>query len=96
MPVLELINRLDSIQTFNKLGHQSILSIVDLRLADITERLKDRRIRLDVEPKAREWLAKHGYSHEYGEWCLRVDAGEGTTLSIIPLRRKSYCKSRKK
>lgn len=63
----ELINRLDSIQTFNRLTHESILAIVSLRLGDVTDRLKDRRITLDVDRTAREWLAKHGYSTEYGE-----------------------------
>jgi ATP-dependent Clp protease ATP-binding subunit ClpB len=63
---VELINRLDSIQTFNRLNHKSILAIVSLRLGDVTERLKDRRITLDIDQTAREWLAKHGYSNEYG------------------------------
>lgn len=64
--VTELINRLDSIQVFNKLSHQSILSIVSLRLADVAARLKDRRITLDLDAESREWLARHGYSNEYG------------------------------
>lgn len=62
----ELINRLDTIQVFNKLTHQSILSIVSLRLGDVQERLKERRMTLDVDDGAREWLARHGYSEEYG------------------------------
>lgn len=62
----ELINRLDWIQVLNKLSHQSILSIISLRLADVAARLKDRRITLDLDAESREWLAQHGYSNEYG------------------------------
>lgn len=65
---IELINRLDSQLVFNKLNRESILKIVSLRLGDVAERLKERRITLDVDDAAKEWLAKHGYSDEYGEY----------------------------
>jgi len=81
----ELINRLDSIQTFNRLSHKSILAIVSLRLGDVTERLKDRRITLDVDQTTREWLAKHGYSNEYGARAI-ARIVRNTVLS--PLAKK--------
>lgn len=62
----ELLNRLDSIQVFNKLNKQSILNIVELRLNDVKERLKAKRIELDVTPPARNLLAEEGYSEVYG------------------------------
>lgn len=82
---LELVNRLDSIQTFNKLSHTSILSIVSLRLADVTKRLADRRITLDVDTPAREWLAEHGYSAEYG---ARAIARVVQNSVLFPLAKK--------
>jgi len=81
----ELINRLDTIQVFNKLTHQSILSIVSLRLGDVREWLKERRITLDVDDGAREWLARHGYSEEYG---ARAIARIIKTTVLNPLARK--------
>lgn len=37
-----------------------------MRLKDVMSRLADRRISLDVDELAREWLAKAGYSETYG------------------------------
>ena len=81
----ELINRLDSQVVFNKLSRQSILSIVDLRLNDVSERLKDRRIILDVSQSAKEWLADQGYSEVYG---ARAVARVVRTKVLFPLAKK--------
>jgi len=62
----ELLNRLDSILIFNKLSKESILEVVSLRLKDVADRLRDRRITLDVDDGAKDWLAKKGYSDVYG------------------------------
>ncbi|KAF8589237.1 P-loop containing nucleoside triphosphate hydrolase protein [Ramaria rubella] len=62
----ELINRLDSQIVFNRLSRRSIYDIVSLRLNDVAERIKDRRIQLDVDIAGRQWLAKEGYSEVYG------------------------------
>lgn len=62
----ELLNRLDSILVFNKLSKESILEVVSLRLKDVADRLRDRRITLDVDSGAKDWLAKKGYSDVYG------------------------------
>ena len=51
---------------FNKLSRESILQVVGLRLNDVAERLKSKRITLDVDQKGREWLADQGYSEVYG------------------------------
>ena len=81
----ELINRLDSQVVFNKLSRQSIFSIVDLRLADVSERLKDRRITLDVSERAKVWLADQGYSEVYG---ARAVARVVRTKVLFPLAKK--------
>ncbi|KAG6808491.1 hypothetical protein H0H92_003976 [Tricholoma furcatifolium] len=62
----ELLNRLDSMLVFNKLSRQSILEVVSLRLKDVADRLRGRRITLDVDNEARDWLAGQGYSQIYG------------------------------
>ncbi|KAJ2937010.1 hypothetical protein H1R20_g114, partial [Candolleomyces eurysporus] len=81
----ELLNRLDSIQVFNKLSRKSILGVVDLRLKDVAERLKPRRITLDVDAAAKDWLAKHGYSDIYG---ARAIARIVRTDLLFPLAQK--------
>ncbi|KAF5362291.1 hypothetical protein D9756_002101 [Leucocoprinus leucothites] len=62
----ELLNRLDSIQIFNKLSKERIKDIVELRLIDVQERLRSKRITLDVTKEAKALLVEQGYSDVYG------------------------------
>ncbi|KAG8894270.1 chaperone ATPase hsp78, partial [Tulasnella sp. 403] len=81
----ELLNRLDSIQVFNKLSKASIMEVVSLRLEDVVDRLEDRRITLDVDTPTKEWLAKEGYSELYG---ARAIARVVRTKVLFPLAKK--------
>ncbi|KAK0212573.1 P-loop containing nucleoside triphosphate hydrolase protein [Desarmillaria ectypa] len=81
----ELLNRLDTMLVFNKLSRQSILQVVSLRLNDVADRLKHRRITLDVDEDAKEWLAKQGYSEVYG---ARAIARVVRTDVLFPLAQK--------
>ncbi|KAH9832468.1 P-loop containing nucleoside triphosphate hydrolase protein [Rhodofomes roseus] len=81
----ELLNRLDSMLVFNKLSRESILQVVSLRLNDVAERLKGRRIILDVDDAAREWLTQQGYSEIYG---ARAIARVVRTKVLFPLAQK--------
>ena len=81
----ELLNRLDSMLVFNKLSRESILQVVSLRLNDVATRLKHRRITLDVDAPAREWLANEGYSDIYG---ARAIARVVRTEVLFPLAQK--------
>lgn len=80
----ELLNRLDATLLFNKLSRASLLSVVDLRLADVATRVRDRRITLDVDLEARRWLAEKGYSEVYG---ARAVARVVRTEVLEPLAR---------
>ena len=62
----ELINRLDEIQIFNRLSRDSLRGIVDIRLKEVASRLTGRRITLDVDDVAKQWLAEKGYDPAYG------------------------------
>ena len=70
---------------FNKLSRNSILKVVSLRLDDVSDRLRNRRITLDVDHTAKEWLAKHGYSDVYG---ARAIARVVRTDVLFPLAQK--------
>jgi len=81
----ELLNRLDSMLVFNRLSHDSILRVVDLRLGDVAARLAERRIKLDVDDAARTWLAEKGFSDVYGARAIaRVVRSE----VLFPLAKK--------
>ncbi|KAI0057375.1 P-loop containing nucleoside triphosphate hydrolase protein [Artomyces pyxidatus] len=81
----ELLNRLDSMLVFNKLSRESILKVVTLRLRDVTDRLKPRRITMDLDEPVREWLAQQGYSDLYG---ARAIARVVRTKVLFPLAQK--------
>lgn len=81
----ELLNRLDSMLVFNKLSKDSILQVVTLRLHDVAERLRGRHITMDVDDKAKEWLAQEGYSDIYG---ARAIARVVRTKVLFPLAQK--------
>lgn len=62
----EFLNRLDDIVVFNRLSKKSLEAIVELRLIEVQNRLIDRRIVLEVDSVAKEWLVNHGYDVAYG------------------------------
>ncbi|MET0433364.1 MAG: ATP-dependent chaperone ClpB [Cellulomonas sp.] len=67
----EFLNRLDDIVLFDPLSLEEIGRIVDLQVAALAARLRDRRLVLDVDPAAREWLAIEGFDPAYGARPLR-------------------------
>ncbi|MDH6137849.1 ATP-dependent Clp protease ATP-binding subunit ClpB [Kitasatospora sp. MAA4] len=67
----EFLNRLDDIVVFDPLGTAELSRIVDLQVARLADRLRDRRLTLDVTPAARDWLALTGYDPAYGARPLR-------------------------
>ncbi|CAB4552353.1 unannotated protein [freshwater metagenome] len=67
----EFLNRLDDIVLFDALSKEELGSIVDLQIDRLTSRLEQRRLTLGVTPKARLWLAEHGYDPVYGARPLR-------------------------
>jgi len=67
----EFLNRLDDVVIFHSLGKKEIEGIVDLQVAQVESRLKDRRIRIVLEPSARRFLAETGFDPTYGARPLK-------------------------
>ena len=67
----EFLNRLDDVVIFDALSVEELGSIVDLNVDKLTKRLDERRLTLGVTPKARLWLAEHGYDPAYGARPVR-------------------------
>jgi ATP-dependent Clp protease ATP-binding subunit ClpC len=67
----ELLNRLDDIVIFRSLTRRDARKIVDLLLDELNERLKDKRIAVDLNPAAKEFIVERGFSEEYGARPLR-------------------------
>lgn len=67
----EIINRLDEIVVFNKLGKTELMRIVDLMLRSLAERLKNKNIALQTTDACRRYLVDEGYEEDYGARPLR-------------------------
>ncbi|MEI6730354.1 MAG: ATP-dependent chaperone ClpB, partial [Pseudomonadota bacterium] len=67
----ELLNRLAEILIFNRLGRKNIHSIVDIQIARLAARLKDKNIELQLADSAKDWLGEHGYDPVYGARPLK-------------------------
>ena len=67
----EFINRLDDVVIFDALSPEELVSIVDIQLGQLQKRLAQRRLELQVTPKAKEWLAERGFDPLYGARPLR-------------------------
>lgn len=64
----EFINRIDSIVIFNRLAQREIRKIVEVRLAEIQQRMakNGRDVTLKLSDAAVDWLAATGYNPVYG------------------------------
>jgi ATP-dependent Clp protease ATP-binding subunit ClpC len=67
----EFLNRIDGIVVFHSLTKNQIKKIVDLKVAEVAERLGEQDIKLELTAEAKELLANEGYSTEYGARPLR-------------------------
>jgi len=67
----EFLNRLDEIVLFRRLARADMAAIVDIQLQRLMKLLEDRKVRLELDDKAREWLADAGYDPVYGARPLK-------------------------
>jgi ATP-dependent Clp protease ATP-binding subunit ClpC len=62
----EFLNRIDDIIIFKPLNLEQVKSIVDIMIQDLSERLKESDIELEITEKARDLLAGKGYDKSFG------------------------------
>lgn len=67
----EFLNRLDEIVFYKPLTRDQIDSIVDLLMADLNKRLKDKQISASLSPAARAYVVDQGYDPAYGARPLK-------------------------
>jgi ATP-dependent Clp protease ATP-binding subunit ClpC len=67
----EFLNRISDIIVFRSLGREDVLAIVDLEIAQLSKRLKDRKITLNVDAEAKAFIGEKGYDDKYGARPLR-------------------------
>jgi ATP-dependent Clp protease ATP-binding subunit ClpB len=67
----EFLNRLDEIILFHRLNRSDMDKIVDIQIGRLQKLLGDRKIEIDMDNRAREWLAQAGYDPVYGARPLK-------------------------
>jgi ATP-dependent Clp protease ATP-binding subunit ClpB len=67
----EFLNRLDEIILFHRLSRENMDKIVDIQIGRLSELLANRKITIELDAKARDWLAQAGYDPVYGARPLK-------------------------
>jgi len=67
----EFLNRVTKTVIFHRISEAQMESIVDIQFRDIAKSLSQRNITIDLEPKARTYLAEEGYDPAFGARPLR-------------------------
>ncbi len=67
----EFLNRVDEIILFHRLKKSDMGRIVDIQMQRLLKLLEDRKIKIVLEPSAREWLAEKGWDPAYGARPLK-------------------------
>ncbi len=67
----EFLNRLDEIVYYKPLTKDNISKIIELLIADLKDRLKDKQLKLEITPQAKELIIENGYDPVYGARPLK-------------------------
>ena len=67
----EFLNRVDEIILFRKLAQEHMGAIVDIQIQRLAKLLADRRMTIELDGAARDWLAAKGYDPAYGARPLK-------------------------
>ncbi len=67
----EFLNRVDEIILFHRLKREQMTRIVDIQIKHLEKLLEERKIVIDLDGAAREWLADKGYDPAYGARPLK-------------------------
>ena len=96
----EFLNRLDDIIVFRTLGRPQLMSILDLEVAKVVERIRRKNIDVVLDAEAKEFLIDKGFDPQYGarpmrraverylEDPLAEEILRGTLIESTPVRAK--------
>jgi ATP-dependent Clp protease ATP-binding subunit ClpC len=62
----EFLNRIDEIIVFRQLNKEDMKKIVDILIAEVEERLSERKMMLELEESTKELLVEEGFDPEFG------------------------------
>jgi ATP-dependent Clp protease ATP-binding subunit ClpB len=67
----EFLNRIDEVILFHRLKREQMGAIVEIQLVRLKKLLEERKITIELDESARNWLADKGYDPAYGARPLK-------------------------
>jgi ATP-dependent Clp protease ATP-binding subunit ClpB len=67
----EFLNRVDEIILFHRLKREQMAKIVDIQMSRLAKLLADRKLTIELDDHAKEWLGQKGYDPAYGARPLK-------------------------
>ena len=67
----EFINRIDEIILFNRLTKNEMREILKIQIKDLSKLLNDKKIKINIDRDAEDWLINEGFSASYGARPLK-------------------------
>ena len=67
----EFLNRLDEIVFYKPLAKDNIKGIVDLMLKELSERLAEKQLSVEVTDRAKDYVIEEGFDPNYGARPLK-------------------------
>lgn len=67
----EFLNRLDEVTLFHRLARSDMHGIVDIQLRRLEKLLEERKLAVELDDSAKDWLAHAGYDPVYGARPLK-------------------------
>ena len=90
----ELLNRIDDVIVFDALKKDEVSKILDIQIADLASRLKEKDLKIEITPKAKEYLIQNGYNPSMGarpmKRLLRKEVEDPLSTEILENNGKKY------
>ena len=67
----EFINRIDEIILFNRLTKNEMKEISKIQILELSKLLKDKKIKINIDKSAENWIINEGFSATYGARPLK-------------------------
>ncbi len=67
----EFLNRIDDVVMFNSLEKDDIHKIIDIELKNVFKRVEEMGYRIELTPKAKDFIAEQGWDEQYGARPLK-------------------------
>ena len=90
----ELLNRIDDVIVFDALKKDEVSKILDIQIADLASRLNEKDLKIEITPKAKEYLIQNGYNPSMGarpmKRLLRKEVEDPLSTEILANYGKKY------